>query len=263
MDTLKMEILSMFVDSHAHLTCDPLFSEISDILARAKEASVDTVITIAIDRESLQRALDFQTNQVAFYVTGATTPHDVEELGERDFPHFEKAAKEGKLVAVGETGLDYYYTHSNKKAQKAYFSKYIALAKECDLPLVIHCRDAFEDFYKMMDSEYGNERVIMHCFTGTEAEAKQALDRGYLISFSGIVTFKKSNALREVAKMVPLDRLLIETDSPYLAPQSKRGKPCEPAYVVETAECIAKVKGVSLEEVATSAKSNLQRLLRL
>ena len=222
----------MFVDSHAHLTCDPLFADISELLSRAKKAQVDTIVNIAIDKESLQRALDFQTTQVAFYTTGATTPHDVEEDGEKDFPHFAKAAREGKLVAVGETGLDYFYEHSNRKEQQKFFSKYIELAKECDLPLVIHCRDAFEDFYAIMDDEFQGERVIMHCFTGTMEEAKQALDRGYHISFSGIVTFKKSGELREVAKAVPLDRLLIETDSPYLAPQSKRGKPCEPAYVV-------------------------------
>jgi len=249
----------MFADSHAHLTCDPVYENIDGILDRAKAEKVDTIINITIDKPSLERALSFTTSLVTLKHAGATTPHDVEKDGERFFPAFEKAAQEGKLVAVGETGLDYYYEHSNIDAQQEYFIKYLQLAKETELPVIIHCRDAFKDFFRIVDEYYNKESVLMHCFTGNKQEALEAIGRGFTISFSGILTFKRSEELREIAKLVPLEKTLIETDTPYLAPQSKRGKQNEPSFLPETAECLATLHEKPLEEIASITRANTYR----
>src|SRR5690606_22155465 len=191
-------------------------------------------------------------------------PHDVEKEGEEAFPLFAEAARTGKLAAVGETGLDYFYAGLNRELQKQYLKRYLHLALECDLPVIFHCREAFADLFAITDEEYKKGApAVLHCFTGTIEEAEQVLARGWHLSFSGIVTFKKSQALREVAKRVPLSQLLIETDTPYLAPQSKRGHPNEPSYVIETARYIAEAKGVSLEAVAAATFENAARLFEL
>ncbi len=253
----------MFTDSHAHLMCDPVYENLDGILDRAKKEDIDTIINITIDKVSLERALNFSTSLVRLYHTGATTPHDVETEGERFFPSFAKAAKEGHLVAIGETGLDYFYEHSNRDAQQEYFIKYLELAKECDLPVIIHCRDAFPDFFRIVDEYYNRESVLMHCFTGTTEEAKEAIARGFTISFSGILTFKRSSDLRETAKIVPLEQTLIETDTPYLAPQSRRGKQNEPSFLPETAECLATLHNKTLQEVAIATSVNTERFFHL
>lgn len=248
----------MFFDSHAHLTCDPVFSELDGVLKRAQEEQVSGIMNICTDKISLERGLELAEKVKWVYNVGATTPHDVEKEGELYFPLFEEAARTGKLVAVGETGLDYYYEHSPKELQQSFFSRYLALASECHLPVVIHCRDAFDDLFTISQREFPKVRAVLHCFTGTMKEAEIALERGWMISFSGIVTFKRSEALRDVAKEVPLNQLLIETDTPYLAPQTKRGKMNEPSFVRETAELIASIKKISLEEVAWITTKNVK-----
>ena len=213
-------------------------------------------MNICTDQLSANRGLKLAQDYPCIYNVGATTPHDVERLGELDFVFFEKLAKDKKLVAIGETGLDYYYEHSPRDLQKNYLSRYFSLATACNLPVVIHCRDAFDDLFAIADDEYAGKPLLLHCFTGGKQEAKQALDRGWKISFSGIVTFKKSESLRETALYVPLDAILIETDSPYLAPQSKRGQINEPSFLVETAERVALLKGLSLEAFAKATVQN-------
>lgn len=201
------------------------------------------------------------------YNTAATTPHDVAKEGEAVFPLIEKHAKAGDLIAIGETGLDYFYEHSSRELQQHFLRKYLHLALECRLPVVIHCREAFADFFSILDAEYavGGKHApgVLHCFTGTEAEAEEVLKRGWYLSLSGIVTFKKSTTLKEVAKLVPLEQLLIETDTPYLAPQSYRGKVNEPAYIMETAAVIADIKGVPVEKVAQATCLNACRLFKI
>lgn len=254
----------MFIDSHAHLTSDTLYPEVETLLDRARAAKVKNIINICTDLSTLKRGLELHREHPWVYNTGATTPHDVEKEGELYFSHFESAAKEGLLVAIGETGLDYYYEHSQKEVQKEFFIRYIQLAKECSLPLVIHCRDAFDDFFEIIDEHYPKGAPgILHCFTGTLSEAKELIKRGWTISFSGIITFKKSEALRGVVEHVPIDQMLIETDSPYLAPQRRRGKTCEPAFVVETAEMVAEIKGLRLDEVAKITSKNAASLFRI
>lgn len=244
----------LFVDSHAHLTSEKVVSQVEEILQRAKDHKVGKIVNICTDEASLEKGLVLAKRHSWVYNAAATTPHDVEKEGESFFPIVEKHAS--SLVAIGETGLDYYYEHSNRKKQTEFLVRYFALAVQEDLPVIFHCRDAFDDLFALADAHYKGRPAVLHCFTGTKEEAKRCLDRGWFVSFSGIVTFKKSEALREAVRLVPLDRMLIETDTPYLAPESKRGKLNEPSYVVETAERIAKEKGISLEEVARASSKN-------
>ncbi len=260
--TLKVkERLLRFIDTHAHLTSEALLPSLDAILSRARAAQLQRIVNICTDRESLRQGLLLADKESWISNAGATTPHDVEKEGEAYFSYFEQAALEGKLVAVGETGLDYHYEHSNRKAQQEFLVRYLHLAKRCRLPVIFHCRDAFADLFSITDREANGISAVLHCFTGTVEEAKQVVDRGWMVSFSGIVTFKKSVALRKAAESVPLENLLIETDSPYLAPQSKRGKTNEPAFIAETAKCLAEIKGLSLEEMAEITAQNAERIL--
>ena len=204
----------------------------------------------------MKKGIDLKKRCPSIYNTAATTPHDVEIEGESFFPIVEQAAQKGQLSAIGETGLDYFYEHSKKDTQKKYLERYFDLATRTKLPVIFHCRDAFEDLFSMADQFYSLGPAVLHCFTGTLQEAKKVLDRGWYISFSGIITFKKSQALRDVVSYVPLERMLIETDSPYLAPQSKRGKLNEPSFIHETAEMIAQIKNCSVEQVGSTSSLN-------
>lgn len=253
----------MFIDSHAHLTCDALYFDLDQIIERAREAGVEKIINICTDEKTLERGKLAKKRFPLIENVGATTPHDVEELGEKEFTLFEHAAQAGDLIAIGETGLDYYYQDLPKTMQQDLFIRYIMLAKQYHLPLVIHCREAFSDLFAIADREYGSEKLLLHCFTGTLKEAFQAIDRGWKISLSGIVTFKKSEALREVAKAIPMEHLFIETDSPYLAPQSKRGQRCEPAFAYETLTIIAALKQCSVEELGKVTMENTRLFFSL
>lgn len=255
-----------FIDSHAHLTSHAVFDDIEGILSRAQSNHIKAVVNICTDVTTLERGITLSQNYPWVHTVAATTPHDVVNEGESFFPIVTQHAKNGNLVAIGETGLDYYYEHSPKEKQKEFLRRYFHLATECRLPVVIHCREAFDDFFAILDAEYQHNGKhfpgVLHCFTGTVKEAEEVLKRNWYLSLSGIVTFKKSTVLREVAKMVPLDQLLIETDTPYLAPQSHRGKTNEPAYIPEIAAIIAETKGISLEEVAKATCANAQKLFK-
>jgi len=256
-----------FIDSHAHLSSSQVWPDIEDILSRAKDTGIQSIINICTDKDTLEKGLELAKRFPWIFNTAATTPHDVEKEGELYFSTIAEHARNGSLVAVGETGLDYYYEHSPRDIQKKFYIKYLHLALETNLPVVIHCRDAFADFFEILDTEYQvkgqHAPGVLHCFTGTVKEAKAVIERGWYLSLSGIVTFKRSEELREVAKIVPLDQLLIETDTPYLAPQSHRGKRNEPSYLTETVQFIADIKGVSLEELATTTTANAETLFKL
>ena len=246
----------MYTDSHAHLTAPSVLPSVDAILARAKEHHVDKIVNICTDEKSLQEGLILAARYNWVFNAAATTPHDVEKEGESFFPLVESAAQAGKLIAIGETGLDYFYEHSDKKCQIAFLVRYFHLAKVHRLPLIIHCRDAFSDLFKYADAEYSKSPAVLHCFTGTLDEAKEVLKREWYLSLSGIITFKKAEALREVVAYVPLEHMLIETDTPYLAPQSNRGKQNEPAFIYETCALIASIKGVDFREVARITSLN-------
>ncbi len=259
--------MNHWIDSHAHLSGGQTWPEISAILQRAQAAGIEHVINICTDADSLNRGLELASGHPWIYNTGATTPHDVDKEGELLFPVFAAEAKNGNLIAIGETGLDYHYAHSAKETQKQFLVKYLHLALECRLPVVIHCREAFHDLFAILDAEYTVNGAlapgVLHCFTGTLQEAENVFERGWYLSLSGIVTFKNSAALQAVAKMAPLEQLLIETDTPYLAPQSKRGKPNEPSYLPEIGHMIAQMKGISLQEVAAATRNNAKKLFGL
>lgn len=253
----------MFIDSHAHLTSSEMLADVQEVLARAKAAKVTKIINICTDQATLEKGLALKEQYDWVYNTAATTPHDVEKEGESFFPLVAKCAKEKKLVAIGETGLDYHYEHSPKKMQQKFLERYLQLALDCNLPVVIHCRDAFADLFSIADALYKKERLLLHCFTGTLEEAKDAVKRGWSISFSGIVTFKKSESLREVARHIPLEHILIETDAPYLAPQSQRGKRNEPSFLPETAALLASLRNIPLAAFAEATSKNAARFFSL
>jgi TatD DNase family protein len=256
------------IDSHAHIT-SPIFKEdFDELLIRASQAGLEFIVNICTDKDSLDWGLEVAKENSFIRNVASTTPHDVEKDGEHFFPFVRQAALDKKLIAIGETGLDYYYEHAPRDLQKDFLRRYLRLAKEVNLPVVIHCRDAFEDFFSILDEEYVQDADnylpgVLHCFTGTLDEAAHLVAKGWYISFSGIVTFKKSLELKEVAKSVPLENLLIETDSPYLAPPPYRGKRNEPAYVVEVAKCLAELKEVEIEELARVTKANTLKLFNL
>jgi len=253
----------MYLDSHAHLSSEELFPHFADLHAKAKEAKVDAMINICTDPLSLEKGLILKEQYRDVFLAASSTPHDSQQEASLFFPQVVEAAKKGELVAIGETGLDYHYEHAPRKEQAERMISYFELAIQTKLPIIFHCREAFADLFSIAEKEYLQKPALLHCFTGTIEEAKRVLDQGWYISLSGIVTFAKSGALQEVAKYVPLDRLMIETDSPYLAPRSKRGKVNEPAFLPETAEMIATIKNISLEEVALQTQKNARLFFSL
>jgi len=256
-----------WIDSHAHLSSGEIYPKAAALIESAKLLGCRGIVNICTDQESLENGFLLQKDFSQIVNTAAVTPHDVGGPCEKYFAAIEKAAFEGKLVAIGESGLDYYYEHSPRQLQKEWLIKHFKLAIEADLPVVIHCREAFADFFELLDSEYlkfdPKKKGVLHCFTGTSVEARAVVERGWLVSFSGIVTFKKSVDLQEAASVVPLENLLIETDTPYLAPQSKRGKPNEPAFIVETAEMLSKIKNCTLNEIYEKTAANASSLFNL
>ena len=250
-----------FFDSHAHLSSQEVLPMIDAVLTRANVAQVSHILNICTCPKTLGDGLLLQERFEGIRNAGATTPHDVQREGESAFAIFRKAAQDQKLVAIGEVGLDYYYKELDREVQKHFLVRYLHLSLEFDLPVIFHCREAFWDLFEIVDAEYQKGKpAILHCFTGSLKEAEEVLKRGWHLSFSGMVTFKKNDHLREVAKITPLNQLLIETDTPYLAPQSKRGKQNEPAFLPETAECIAMAKKISVAEVAQATFENGTRL---
>jgi len=243
-------------DSHAHLS-----DREEAVIARAQAAGVTAIINICTKESDFIQGTKLQEKYPGIFNAAAVHPHDTQG-GHAYYETVASYARSGKIVAVGETGLDYHYNHSERSVQQAFLRKHLQLAVECQLPVIIHCREAFDDFFQIISEEYTGVPGVLHCFTGTLEEALKGLSLGWYISFSGVVTFKKSEALREVVKEVPLNRMLIETDAPFLAPQSHRGKPNESAFLVEIAQTVAAVKGIPLEELARVTYENCKTLFR-
>ena len=252
----------MLIDSHCHLDFAEFSPELAEVLARARAAGVGHFLTIGtgLARFASVRAVAESAPDV--HCTVGVHPHEaaVEPLSSPEI--LLEHSRHPKVVGFGESGLDYYYNYSPREAQIANFRAHIAAAREAGLPLVVHTRDAEDDTIAILREEYeaGPFSGVIHCFTGTSRLAGAALDLGFYISASGIATFKKSDVLRTTFKEVPLDRLLIETDAPYLAPQPTRGKRNEPAFIVHTAAMLAELKGVNLSELAASTTANFFRL---
>ena len=251
------------IDSHCHLDYEPMISDIKGTLGRAQEKGVGAFLTVCTDLSKVPLMIRLAEENPAVFATIGVHPHEAEKtLPERDlFQFLMRESVHPKVVGFGETGLDYYYTHSPQDIQKAAFKAHIEAALECDIPLIVHTRDAEEDTIALLKTiGQGKARGVIHCFSGSPWLRDQSLALGFYISVSGIATFKKAEALRETLKEVPLDRLLVETDSPYLAPQPYRGKSNEPAFVVEVAKTLALVKETSVEAIGEHTTQNFLTL---
>ena len=248
----------MLIDSHCHLNFPDLAQRLPEILANMAEAGVDKAIAISVSRQSFEEVHAIAQNYPSIYATVGIHPDDP-EAEEFSLEELLERAARPKVVAIGETGLDYHWCKGDLAWQHQRFVLHIEAANRSGLPLVVHTRDAAADTMRLLREHQAHAGVI-HCFTEDVHTAKLALDLGFYISFSGIVTFKNATAIQEAARYVPLDRLLVETDAPYLAPVPKRGKPNEPAYVRHTAAFVAQLRGDSLENIAQATTANCLRL---
>lgn len=252
----------MLVDHHCHLDFPDFEGEVPSLVARANAAGVGLMVSISTRVRKFQPLLQIAETHEQVYCSVGTHPHYAHEELDVRAEDLARLADHPKVVAIGEAGLDYFYQKSPREAQEQGFRTHIAAARQTGLPLVIHTRDADDDTAGILEAEMaaGQFSAVLHCFTGGMQLAERGLALGCYISFSGILTFKKSDALREVARMAPLNRVLVETDAPYLAPGPYRGKRNEPAYVTETAKELARVKGVSTEDIARATTDNFFRL---
>jgi len=253
----------MLVDSHCHIDYDPLGEDKAGVVARARAAGVGRMLNIGTTREDFPQICKTAEAFEDVWCTVGVHPHHVSEEGESlTTQDIIALANHPKVVGIGETGLDYYYDHSPRDMQQKSFREHLRACMALNLPAVIHSREAEEDTAKILREESAGGKLtgVMHCFSSRRVLAEDALKLGFYISLSGILTFKKSQELRDIARDIPMDRLLVETDSPYLAPEPFRGKPCEPAYVVHTAKVLAEIKKVSPEEIARLTTENFFRL---
>jgi TatD DNase family protein len=252
----------MLVDHHCHLDFPDFAAELDGVVGRARSAGVGTIVTISTRIRRFDAVLAIAERFPQVFCSVGTHPHYAHEELDVAVEEIVRLAQHPKVVAIGEAGLDYFYDKSPREAQGQGFRNHIAAAQATGLPLVIHARDADADVAAILEEEMARKPfpAVLHCFTGGPELARRALDIGLYISFSGILTFKKSDELREIAASVPFDRLLVETDAPYLAPGKFRSKRNEPAYVVETAKELAKVKGVSEAEIARITTENFFKL---
>jgi TatD DNase family protein len=254
--------MPMLIDSHCHLDFPDFADDLDGIVARASEAGIGRIVTISTRVKRLGALLDITARFPNVYCSVGTHPHQADEEDGIPAEELIELTKHPKVVALGEAGLDYFYEHGSRQAQERGFRAHIAAARATGLPLVIHTREADEDCGKILQDEMskGAFRAVLHCYTGGRELAMKAIDMGLSISFTGILTFKKSQALRDLAAELPADRIMVETDAPYLAPGTFRGKRNEPSYVVETAKVLAETRGVSLEEMSRQTTENFFRL---
>ncbi|MDW7652229.1 MAG: TatD family hydrolase [Bacillota bacterium] len=252
------------IDTHAHLNDARFAEDIDDVLSRARDAGVMAIVNVGFDLESSRGAIELSRERPFLYAAAGIHPHDAKTVTDESLAELRQLAGNTKVVALGEVGLDYYYNHSSRETQQEAFRVQIGLAREFSLPLIVHDRDAHQDVLAILQQE-GADSVggVMHCFSGGIALAREFLDLGFFISLAGPVTFKNAGELPEVARYVPLDRLLVETDSPYLAPVPRRGRRNEPAYVVMVAEKIAEIRGENPERIAEITSENARTLFNL
>lgn len=251
----------MLFDSHAHLNAIQYEEDIVEVIQRARDEKVTHIVVVGFDRDTISKAMELTDQYDMIYAAVGWHPVDAIDMTDEDLNWIKQLASHPKVVAIGEMGLDYYWDKSPKDIQKEVFRKQIQLAKEVKLPIIIHNRDATEDVVRILQEENASEvGGIMHCFTGSLEVAKQCMDMNFYISFGGPVTFKNAKKPKEVVKEIPMDRLLIETDCPYLTPHPFRGKRNEPSYVKYVAEQIAELRGVTLEEVGTKTSDNARKL---
>lgn len=255
------------IDSHAHLDFPQFDADRTQVLDRARQAGVSTVLAIGSGAgpQKLDAALPFAEQHDWIFATVGIHPHEAKLATEAHFELLDRLAKHPRVIAWGEMGLDYHYDHSPREVQVHVFRRQLEQARAAGLPIVIHCREAWPDCLDILEQDWrGTGRGgIFHCFSGALEEAKKGIEMGFLISFAGNLTYPKAQSLREIARELPLDCLLIETDAPFLAPQAHRGKRNEPAYVAEVARTLANVRDLAADEIAGVTAANFRRFFRL
>jgi len=263
----------IFVDSHAHLEMEQFDADRPAMLQRAWDAGIETILAIGSGTGpgSLDCAIRLAEQHEFIYATIGIHPHEAKLAGDADFAEMAQLAKRSKVLAWGEIGLDYFYDHSPRDVQQQVFLKQLQLAQAARLPVIIHCRpsdqseNAWDDCLKLLQENWAQSHLggILHCFTGSWPHATQALEMGFMISFAGNITFPKAQQIREAAKQTPLDRMLIETDSPFLAPVPHRGKRNEPIFVKEVARQVGELRGLSTDDVGLQTAKNFYRFFSL
>lgn len=255
------------IDSHCHIDSPQFAEDREAMLGRARAAGVTTLLAIGNGPgpEKLDAALPFAEANDWIYTSIGIHPHEAKEATPAHMDELARLAKHPKVIAWGEIGLDYYYDYSPRDVQERVFREQMELARAAGLPIIIHCRDAWDDCLRVLEEAWKPTGLggILHCFAGTEEHARRGIEMGFLVSFTGNISFPKAQGIRDVAKVLPLTEVLIETDSPYLAPQPHRGKRNEPAYVAEVAKVLANVRDLQVEEVATQTSNNFRRFFRL
>jgi TatD DNase family protein len=255
------------IDSHAHLEFPQFDEDRAAMLERARAAGVATLLAIGSGTgpERLNAAIPFAEAHDWIYATVGIHPHEAKDATEEHFAKLDELAKHPKVIGWGEIGLDYFYDHSPREVQQRVFRRQLGQARTAKLPIIIHCRDAWPDCLEIIERDWRSSALggVLHCFTGTLEEARRGLDLGFMISFAGNVTYPKMQNLRDVARELPLDRILTETDSPFLPPQGRRGKRNEPAFVVEVAKALASVRDLSPDELAAMTAQNFRRFFGL
>ena len=250
----------MVIDSHAHLHFDRFDDDRDAVIERAHASGVEAIVTIGTYLESSRQALSLAQSHTSIHATAGIHPLAVDRFDEPHWQHLEEMWVNPSIVGVGETGLDYYYTPETAEAQRILFERHLKAAAVHELPVVVHIRDAFDDAFALLEQHLGAAGGIVHCFTGGPAECERALALGMYVSLSGISTFKNAKALREAIPMIPQDRLLVETDAPYLAPVPHRGKRCEPSFVVDTAKEVARLRDENYELLCAYTVANTRRV---
>ncbi|HEY4186058.1 MAG TPA: TatD family hydrolase [Polyangia bacterium] len=254
------------IDSHCHLDGEKFAGDLSEVLARARAAGISRMICVGAghDLTSARGSLALARRETDVYATVGVHPHDVAAMTEADWAELEVLAAEPRVVGIGETGVDYHYDHSPREAQQLAYRRFVQLARRAGKPLSSHVREAHEDAATILrEEDAAAVGGVIHCFTGGVADARRYLDLGHHLSFSGILTFKNADDIREAAAFAPLDRVLVETDSPYLAPVPHRGKRNEPAFVARTLEALAALRKIPLPEADHATTENARRLFRL
>ena len=252
----------MLVDSHCHLNYPKLVERQSEVLAAARAAGVTTMLNISTREREWADIVATAEREPDVWASIGIHPHEADEHPDIDTAKLVEAARHPRVVGIGETGLDYYYDHSDRAQQQRSFRAHIAASRETGLPTIIHTRDAEDDTYAILDEEMGRGAfpALIHCFTASQDFADKVLALGLSISISGIVTFKNAKDLQETARTIPANRLLVETDSPFLAPVPHRGKPCEPAFVLDTARFLADLRGEAIEDLMRTTSTNFFNL---
>ena len=254
----------MLIDSHCHIDDARFDADRDAMLTRARAGGVERFVTIGCDLETSRAAVALAEKNPLISATVGVHPHEVKLIQEHWYDELRSLARRDHVVAYGEIGLDYHYDHSPRDVQRNRFREQIQLARELKLPIVIHTREAQEDTIMILKEEKASELGgVFHCFSGDAWLAKDALDLGFYLSFSGVITFQNAVMLREIVKTVPLDRILVETDSPYLTPAPYRGKRNEPAYVRQVAEKVAEIHGISVQVAEEATTQNTRRLFRI